>query len=124
MVSVMKIFNKDRKVNFVDDNNVFVGFDNIYCCCEQFGWFISEQESDKMDEPSYSGNMDDYNFDTEYFQDVDSPDIYDGGGMVRFRLQNNEGKELFLHLYNSHNGYYSHGFTATINGVKWQDDSL
>ncbi len=48
----MKIFNKDRKINFVDDNNVLVGFDNESCCCDyhkpenrpspEDGWRIRE----------------------------------------------------------------------------------
>lgn len=120
----MKIFNKQGKVNFVDENNVFVGFDDEGFCCEQFGWFISRDKGNKLDAESYEGDLEEYSFDTSYFEDVDSPDIYDCGGMVRFRLQNLDGHEIFLHLYNSHNGFYSHGFTATINGAKWQDDSL
>jgi len=34
----MRTFNKGRKVNFVDGNNVLVGFDDESCCCENFGF--------------------------------------------------------------------------------------
>ena len=44
----MKIFNKlekngwGRKVNFVDENNVVLGYDMSQDCCERAGWFIAE----------------------------------------------------------------------------------
>ena len=44
----MKIFNKtgnwENKVNFVDENNVVLGYDMEQCCCEDAGWFISDNE--------------------------------------------------------------------------------
>ena len=33
----MKIFERDGKINFVDDNNVFVGFDYSRSCWIQHG---------------------------------------------------------------------------------------
>ena len=39
----MEVFEKDSKINFVDANNVFVGFDNIQSCCEDFGWYYSKK---------------------------------------------------------------------------------
>lgn len=118
----MKIFNStkewEEKVNFVDQNNVLVGFDLAQSCCEHADWFISQTE-DK--EPSKEGNgivegLDDYRFDKEYFVQVElDKDEYnysclDEGGMVRFKLTAANKPDLFLHIYNSHNGYYSHGF--------------
>lgn len=120
----MKYFEKSNKYNWVDDNNVFVGYDSGQCCCEQADWFISDIEEINTQGSSITEDLESYSFDTSYFEDVNSPDINDSGGMVRFRMINPDGKELFLHLYNSHNGYYSHGFEATINGQKWQENSL
>lgn len=37
----MKIFDKDGKVNFVDENNVIVGYDTNQHCSEHAGWFIA-----------------------------------------------------------------------------------
>ena len=44
----MKIFEGKEsswsdKVNFVDGNDVFVGYDLGQCCCENADWFISEK---------------------------------------------------------------------------------
>jgi len=52
-------------------------------------------------------NFDGYNFDTKYFEGMSGD--FDSGGGVRFKLING-GKIIYLHLYNVHNGYYSHGF--------------
>jgi hypothetical protein len=32
------------------------------------------------------------------------------------RIFTRDGKQLFVHLYNNQNGYYSHGFTFKIDG--------
>lgn len=119
----MKYFDKDGKYNFVDSNNVLVGYNSGQCCCENADWFISKKEETKTSITEYESEFTDYIFDTTYFQDVNSPDVYDGG-MVRFKLISEGKPDLFLHLYNSHNGYYGHGFTATIGGLKWESGCL
>jgi hypothetical protein len=35
-----------------------------------------------------------------------------------FRLESAEGSEMFLVLENHHNGYYSHGFSLSVGGIK------
>ena len=48
----MKYFNPGiesvRKINFVDENNVFVGFDYSDQCCEQFGWHIDKPSGETI----------------------------------------------------------------------------
>jgi hypothetical protein len=114
----MKIFETDYKVNFVDDANVLVGFDNDQKCYERFGYFLSrnipsEIEADEIDPEGF-------NFDTAFFRQI-GPDetsfCDDCGGLVTFRLTKGT-EEIFLTLYNSHNGYYSHGFEMTVGGTK------
>lgn len=99
----MRIFNTDYRMNFVDNNNVFVGWDDSSHCCERHDWEL---------EPSNltSEELEDYNWDPEFFEE-DSSGASECGGLVRFRATNSEGEELFLTLSNYHNGYYSHGFT-------------
>jgi uncharacterized protein YqkB len=109
----MKIFDKDSKINFVDDNNVLVGFDDEQCCCENFGYFLSRSVPKKIEE-DIEIETDGFNFDTEFFEEV-SDDSFDCGGMVIFRLVKDD-EEIFLALYNSHNGYYSHGFDMEVGG--------
>lgn len=36
----MKIFERDGKINFVDENNVLLGYDMSQDCCEHADWFI------------------------------------------------------------------------------------
>ena len=116
----MKIFDKDGKYNFVDENNVFVGYDNGQSCCENAGWFISTSVGGKeIDEQKI--DFENYTFDVDFFVEVDDAIFdnrfyFDAGGCVAFRIVDNEN-ELFLHLYNCHNGYYGHGFKMN-NGEK------
>jgi len=120
-----------EKVNFVDKNNVFVGYDMEQICCEHFAWFISEKEETKVFEfvdcEKTLVDVENYVFDTNYFEEhikagkVKNTDKY--GWMVRFRLTNGEN-ELFLHLYNAQNGYYSHGFEAKIDTLKWKKGEI
>lgn len=130
----MKIFNKDTgswsdKVNFVDDNNVLVGFDMSGQCCENFGWFLSNEAPTKILEDASEVEMCDidpegYQFDTNYFEQPDATgDCFDESSMAVFRLTKGES-EIFLTLHNTHNGYYSHGFTMEIGGVEVKEGSL
>ena len=116
----------DSKVNFTDSNDVFVGFDSAQDCCEEAGYFISKSADSKYNyngNESFSNDVEGYVFDIEFFQEVESPDL-DEGGQVCFRLIKEGCCDLFLHLYNSHNGYYWHGFEAKIKGQEWQKGEL
>jgi len=118
----MKILNKvetwDSKVNFVDENNVVLGYDTHQDCCEVAGWFLSD--SILKEDDGYTDTIDkeidlpNWVFDTSFHQYVKHYDL-DDGKMVVFRLINGE-QEKFLHLYNSHNGYYAHGFEFVHDG--------
>jgi hypothetical protein len=117
----MKIFDEVEpfygKVNFVDENNVLLGYDMASNCCEQFGWFIDDHPWEKVPDwrdeikiPNHSATVDmpGWVFDPSYHKSV----AYEGdcGGFEIFRIVNGD-QEKFIHLYNLHNGYYSHGFT-------------
>lgn len=128
----MKIFTGDEsswheKVNFVDENDVFVGYDMGQDCCEHADWFIA----DKITPYSYKDDYDkapspdvtEYAFDKDFFQEVESPDL-DAGGMVAFRIVADGKPDLYLHLFNAQNGYYSHGFEVKHGGEKVRDDYL
>ena len=116
----MIILETDDKVNFVDQNNVLLGYSLMQNRCGHADWFINEQALEKCpieikDLKGING-LSDYNFDVKYFKRIeeseDYSDIYrnlECGGMVIFRIT--EGvNEKFIHIFNSHNGYYSHGF--------------
>ncbi len=129
----MKVF-KDgesswsEKVNFVDDNDVFVGYDMGQDCCEHADWFIHEEIT------SYSYDMEDtvdkntpditdYCFDINFFKQIESSDL-DAGGMVAFKLTSKNKPDLYLHLFNAHNGYYGHGFTVKHGGETVKNGDL
>lgn len=123
----MRIFEKDGKVNFVDENNVFVGYDLNQDCCEYADWFFSEREENKV--PPDSGhdtvppNLEGFRFDTHYFEELQNADDRDEGGMVRFKVTDGD-RVVYLYLFNVHNGYYGHGFEAKIGGLDWKRGCL
>ncbi len=123
----MKAFFVGEKVNFVDENNIFVGYDLGQDCCEYADWFVADQITpytyDPDAAPKEVPDIEAYNFDKDFFQCVDSGDL-DEGGMVAFRLVADEKPDLYLHLFNSHNGYYGHGFEVKHGGEIVRNDYL
>lgn len=122
------IFDRDSKVNFVDENNVVVGFDTCQSCCENFGWFFRSTEPvsvviDLDDQPDAT-TLKAYSFDPDYFKEISGPDKYDDTNGVVFRLWADNQPDLFLVLYNSHNGYYSHGFNMDVGGIATKSGSI
>lgn len=117
----MKIFDQvkpfEDKVNFVDQNNVVVGYDMSQDCCEYADWLIADAPTDQFHNGcSHQTNVDEtdyiqYCFDVDYFEE----DGYDETSIAIFRLVAPELPDKFLHLHNTHNGYYSHGFTMKVN---------
>lgn len=110
------------KVNFIDENDVYVGYDLGQDCCEHADWFIHYKQcnSPYIEEEwgdSYSGLVHDdidvngFVFDPTFVENADA-DV-DGGGMIIFRLVKGNN-QLFLHLFNVHNGYYGHGFQTNL----------
>ena len=114
----------DSKVNFVDDNNVLVGYDLTQYCCERAGWFVSDIQPildkwlpEKEEQPD---EIPGFNFDPEFrYTSVDEEESdRDVQNFIVFRLVNAETKEeKFLCLYNCHNGYYAHGFDFEVPGL-------
>lgn len=126
----MKIFNdrtssRHSKVNFVDENDVFVGYDMEQNCCEHADWFIANAIIPYDDDAAWPEHPDveAYSFDKDFFQQVTSPSLYDGG-MVAFRLVADGKPDLYLHLFNAHNGYYGHGFEVKHGGEVVREDCL
>ena len=108
----MKIFDKDGKYNFVDQNNVLVGFDSYANCCENFGYFFSTEIPQNIPQNTNDGdgqpaNLDSFNFDPSF--------IEHGNEMETFKLTN-WNDTVYLTIFNSHNGYYSHGFKMLVDG--------
>lgn len=123
----MKIFDRDGAVNFVDSNNVLVGFSTFQNCCENASWLLTRtmphliETAAEIDPAELDGYVFDVAFDGG---DPLTQESLDGGGAVAFRLVNGD-REAFLTLYNSQNGYYSHGFQMKdATGKKVRDGSV
>lgn len=105
------------KVNFIDSNDVLVGYCMTQCCCESASWTISESkdginpihEGHNSDEAPQEFDIENYWFDPEFCEVKD--DDSDNGNVAIFKLVTWKGRNLYLRLENTHNGYYSHGFT-------------
>lgn len=112
----MKIFERDGKINFVDERNVFVGFDYSEYCCESFGWSITPERPNELVCGDTEMDVTGYVFDPSFFEDHLLGDFdLDDGGVAVFRLVRGEDQR-FLTLWNMHNGYYGHGFEMETNG--------
>ncbi|MCP4644034.1 MAG: hypothetical protein GY851_26565 [bacterium] len=122
------------KVNFVDMNNVVLGFDMSQDCCENADWFIAREVTPRIVERAKDDPMLEvggYVFDTDFFREIKSAtddeggdyNALDSGGMVVFRIVSGE-HERYIHLYNCHNGYYAHGFTVEVGGVKLREGDI
>ena len=84
----MRVFetgiNGHHKLNFVDDNNIFVCFDYYVNCCEIFDYKITESEPQTYEhlEKVPANNVYDfpgYNFDVSYKQELFEADGGEGG---------------------------------------------
>jgi len=127
----MRVFYKEApfgsKVNFVDDNNILIGYDNEDDCCAQGGWFISDKKDEWLDETFKEEALDmpGWNFDMKYCEFLEHPDGYreSENDAAQFRLVKDDD-EKFLTLYNFHNGYYSRGFEVIVNGKEERSGSV
>jgi hypothetical protein len=126
----VKIFdekeNWTEKVNFVDANNVYLGYDMSQCCCEFADWFIDDTPHvDGMipDDLPKPRDLESWSFDTAYFLLVENELRFDAGSMAIFRITDGSA-EKFIHLFNCHNGYYGHGFDFKVGDTMIQEGGL
>ena len=139
----MKIFEQGYKTNFVDEDDVLVGFDTSQLCCEDFGWFLTATQptEDNIDDlrdghTETSEDHPNWYFDREYFDELSGEFNYDAFAVFKLvhRRQENDARmrqrernaprHMYLVLFNSHNGYYSHGFEVTVGGQTLRTGSL
>ena len=126
---MIKVFLNGNKLNVVDDKNNLVGFDTDDDCCAHGGWFVSPEKISKNLEKHDQLETDDkeypeYLFDTDFFEHEQESSEVDDGGLVRFKMVAEGKPDLFLHLYNSHNGYYSKGFSASFRELPEDEQYL
>lgn len=114
------------KVNFVDSNNVLLGYDLEQCCCENAFWTIGESldgsnplhSGDNISDPQEI-SLEDYVFDPDFYQLHEDEDREEYVAIFRLvcnprwrnGVQATGRPDLCVRLVNKQNGYYSHGFT-------------
>jgi len=108
-----------EKHNFVDEHNVFVGYDSTHDCCEHADWFLSPEpklEFDAYEDTDKELDWENWEFDTTWKVVEAEPEHLEYGGVAIFRLRRNDGgsSRMYLHLFNSQNGYYGHGFEYKV----------
>ena len=115
----MKLFIRSdewsERWNFVDDNNVVLGYCAEPCCCEHFGFKIisggAEVADHKTDIEATNAVLDGFEFDPEFAEvaNASEEDSDQCSGVAEFRATRGDA-EIRIRLFNYHNGYYSHGF--------------
>lgn len=125
----MELFLRGGKVNFVDENNVVVGFKiGFQDCCEETGFCIVENLADIKAVDFFSKaaiplpDLTDWVFDPTFCKKACYWSVY----MVVFKMvkKSYQPRELYLVLMNEHNGYYSHGFSMTKDGTLCHDGEV
>ena len=127
----MEFFDRDGKFNWVDENNVYLGYDNHQDCCEWADWYLAEECQQNPDigydtDANLPQELDWENwvFDTNFFYQG-TPVELEAGGLAVFKLLRKKPKlgdnptAMYLHIFNSHNGYYGHGFEFKIPESNW-----
>ena len=107
-----------ESINFVDENNVLVGFETSQHCCESIAWYFLDHDGEHIEPPELEGVLFDPSRDAREEHDGDTH-------RVRFPLVDTRGKrQLTLVLENIHNGYYAHGVTVTRDGATIMDTTI
>lgn len=106
------------KINYVDSNNRVLGFSVERSCCEHFGHAVTKSIPRKDEDlKDYTGFSD---ADLEPYEFVDEPHInveglsHENGGTIALRITAKGQQDLFVVIWNHHNGYYSHGFNTWL----------
>lgn len=118
---MIKIFERNGHLNFIDGNDTFVGYDYSAQCCEDFWYSISDNKDfrganyDKSDYDQES-LLECYLIDTEYF--LKDEEGYNSTAQFRLFDPYTSCPDKYLTLYNSHNGYYFHGFSMSVRTLQ------
>lgn len=95
-----------RKVNYVDNNNLFAGFDMDCSCCEEPQHYIEDVNGNKVE----LNNSFNYLEFTGELPEEDECTMFDTY-KARIPLVNRiTGETYYLVFSNCHNGYYAHDY--------------
>jgi hypothetical protein len=122
----------DRRCNWIDENNVFVGYCAEQSCCEHFGAYISDELVPERDEAKRNQIekvevvLDDLRFNPKQWWWIVEPTAEEWANEAIFGMYdvNDPSRVRYLHLYNAHNGYYAHGFEYKQGDAVLKEGSL
>lgn len=104
----MLIVDDGWKINFIDSQDSYVGFDNYQHCCEGFWWDVRDASNQILEESS----IEDETVLLVSLIETGVGDDNDEHDYASFLLSNG----TYLCLHNANNGYYCHGWESNING--------
>ena len=104
---------KDGFVITTDQQEIKLGIDNGQCCCENWGYFMSE---DDLSEFVGSNLIAVKVVDTALKKWDEIEDMYEGDAMF-VNIETSNGLLQFV-AYNEHNGYYGHEACVISKQVK------
>lgn len=107
------------RLNFVDDKDNFVGWDDDTNCCECHFWGVFTDAAGSYPVANDNKELLACSFDlsvTPYMLEDDSEHVSDCGGVMVFELLHDDGTKRYLLVGNDHNGYYSHSYEYSLNG--------
>ncbi|MFZ4217037.1 hypothetical protein ACEV6Q_04125 [Enterobacter ludwigii] len=101
------------KINFIDENDNFVGFDSSQSCCEHLYYRFVDNESEIVEDDELISSLRFTGKSKEegHLNDVDDEE----DAAVSFEVTDGVNS-YWLELHNSHNGYYSHYWESNICG--------
>lgn len=109
----MIVVDNGMSVNFIDENDIFLGFSLEGQCCEQYGWYISNKSRPFADD-DYEKHLADclyvkdktclegYTFKPKSFKLANSS--------AYAKIRHPTKPDLLVVVFNEHNGYYSHSY--------------
>lgn len=110
----MKMFDYGFSVNFIDEDDVFLGYRLEQSCCEKAGYGLfwdgnCRKKIDYDNDNELNEILEGYYFDVKFMRKY-----YDGKNTdtnyALFRIKKDGEKNIYISLSNKHNGYYAHGF--------------
>lgn len=106
-----------------DIHNFLILISNEQCCCESWGYFISEDETDNF----IGKTLIDVELTDKALniKKVEESDYYaDEGGIQFVTFKFSDGMVLQFAVYNSHNGYYGHPIIVAKDAEILMEDTL
>ena len=98
-----------------DKDVITMSIANGQCCCEDWGYFMSEDDLD-----SFIGDtIKKVELTDTELKKGQAPDIYEGG--IMFVDIVTDKSVLQFVAYNSHNGYYGHTARVTCDGLNHEE---